>query len=258
MTDNFDSPFQGAPMPASLTPRFAANVRVMRTLLAKDWRLYRPQMISLLVLAAACYLIVAITGADYYRKGSKWARVIDTGAITSIFSTAVVASAFGGAAIASERADQSCNFIGVLPVTRQQIMLSKWLISFFAIGGAVLFHAGAMKLAAWGAGWPKVWPWWPFEWREYAPVELDEKDVAFWGGLAISLFGVAWLVSTFTRSAAICSAVSTAVTAGATMVFLFKASRRGYVLDTDSVLLFWIGVSAMAAGAIYYSRRVSP
>jgi ABC-type transport system involved in multi-copper enzyme maturation permease subunit len=47
---------------------------------------------------------------------------------------ALIAAAFGGLAIAGERADRTGDFLAMLPVSRLQIPLSKWLISLATLG----------------------------------------------------------------------------------------------------------------------------
>jgi ABC-type transport system involved in multi-copper enzyme maturation permease subunit len=40
-----------------------------------------------------------------------------------------------------ERSDRTADFIGLLPVTRKQIILSKWLISIIVLAGCAAFHS---------------------------------------------------------------------------------------------------------------------
>ncbi len=44
-----------------------------------------------------------------------------------------------------ERSDRTADFIGLLPVTRKQIILSKWLISIIVLAGCAAFHSVSVR-----------------------------------------------------------------------------------------------------------------
>jgi hypothetical protein len=92
------------------------NWRIMPTLIAKDWRLYRVHLIALLVTSAGCYAL-GLMGAFYRLPDPYGPR--DSFYAASIIAanlTALLAAAFGGMAIAGERSDRTADFLSLLPV----------------------------------------------------------------------------------------------------------------------------------------------
>jgi len=85
----------------------------------------------------------------------------------------------------------------------------------------------------------------------------DAAAVALWSGGTICLFGVAWLFSTFTKSAPISASVSIAATI---VIAVLTGSGRyqGEPFLILALVMAVIGLSSLVAGTIYYLRRISP
>jgi ABC-type transport system involved in multi-copper enzyme maturation permease subunit len=236
----------------------------MRALLAKDWRFFRAPMIALLVVGPACFLI-ALTAvfSSHPAEG-----VIDTAlqclfiaAIVACALTSLLASAFGGIAIAAERTDRTADFMALLPVTRMQILLSKWIISIsmlLASAGTYLAIAGASLLIVLCR-------------HSRDPASMNEMhrdmgdlltSIACWIGFTAAFFGIGWLLSTFTRSGPISACISIAMTIAVAAVFGLAMDNSRY-RDQDlslafASLLLAIGLLAASGGAIYYRKRIAP
>ena len=130
------------------SPVRVSNLHIMRALLAKDWRLFRVPTIALVLVAVGCYLLGGAAALHEHLENAGHDSLFAGTVFAAVF-TALVASAFGGAAIAGERSDRTADFIALLPVTRRQIILSKWLVSGFVLGTWAAAHvAVAIALMA--------------------------------------------------------------------------------------------------------------
>jgi hypothetical protein len=229
------------------------GLRIMPTLLAKDWRVYRLQMIALLVVAGACYLVPALAGAHGLREDGR--RLLYAGSTAAAYLTGLLAAAFGGPAIAGERGDTTSDFIGMMPVSRGQIMASKCTISILAITFFAATHfAIGLKIEPPGSGFyrdaDRYW----------------ENARGLWcmclGGTTC-LFGVSWLLSTMTRSAVVSSLTSILVTVGTMVLILGLVSTRRTGLKWDeryvaAATTLCIGVFGLIVGTVHYLRRIEP
>ena len=245
----------------------SSNLRIMRALLAKDWRLNRTTMVGLIAAGAGCYLIcMAIIPGNHSsdNEADKVAGAVLAGAAGALALTALLASAFGGIAIAGERTDRTSDFIGLLPVTRTQIILSKWIVSTLMLGTCAAFHVLVALTAALIPASPErhalllgLTP------TEYEALRKAAEGAACWAAVwtscAISFFGVAWLPSTFTRSGPISACISIAITSASVGVAL---SLEGHTQRELLLCLFMfpaaVGLASLAVGTLYYLRRVAP
>jgi hypothetical protein len=308
----------------STSPADFSNVRVMRTLLAKDWRLFRLPVIGLIVAGAGIFLffacqdaisnsnlpqssqstfrltveaaslfavflmglfsvagivralllgegrflplpitglIAAFVGAHLLVGRDAWSYAHEIGHVWTpllitlddasdfaILLTILLASAFGAISIAGERKERTADFLALLPVTRKQIVTSKFIVTAVVMVGFLAFY-GSILLLLWG-------------------VRLDEMSqipasAALVAALATSFFGVAWLLSTFTTSPAISAWVSIAVTL---FVYVYMGAEwrwtdRAALSEFNHVVtatLLAIGLSSVIGGTIYYLRRIAP
>jgi ABC-type transport system involved in multi-copper enzyme maturation permease subunit len=235
---------------------YLSNLQIIRTLLAKDWRLYRVPVIALLLVSLGCYLL-GIVGTMY--RWSEYGGPRDAffaAAIIAANITALLASIFGGVAIAGERGNRTADFMAMLPVRRGKIILSKWLIS-----GVVVIAFGTVNgLVALLLMIPNrihEWPYWHFE-----LAASDAGDVALWVGCAMCFFGTAWLLSTSIRSAAISSCISIATTAciaSFVAICMGRGRHHDWVVEcTTALTLAMVGLANLVAGTIYYLRRIAP
>jgi len=234
----------------------------MRALIAKDWRLFRLPIIGLLVAGVGCLLY---TGAFFYfynfgpNRREHWdnsailVSVIQNAAHSAGFLTALLASTFGGVAIAGERAERTADFTALLPVTRRQVIMSKFVSAGSVLMVFTLFYALIFIFT--------------FNFSEH--LFIRNYPVAIWEwqiGCVISFFGVAWLVSAFTTSAAISACVSIATTMGALawMSVYMETDRANRYVDVGhrdgnlAMVAFTVGLPCLVAGTIYYLRRTAP
>jgi ABC-type transport system involved in multi-copper enzyme maturation permease subunit len=240
-------------MPASKSS-VVSNLEVMRVLFAKDWRLFRAPMIALIVVGLGCYLI-ALFNVLYPQTQQPARESWLTAAAISFELTGLLASAFGGVAIAGERADRTANFVAMLPVTRFQIILSKWLVSISMISAFAVLHLLVIGICTLARSYT-----YPGDGR------LGDLQWAIalevWIGFTASLFGIAWLLGTFLRSGPISACISIAVTIASFLVpaMLLDGGIHGGKDPSLVVapLTIFIGVLCTIGGACYYTRRVAP
>ena len=107
----------------------------MIALLKKDFRNNLTPIVASVLALMAPYLIAiciwCMTEPTHRGMGSHW---MFAAAIPSFWITAVLAATYGGAAFANERHERSADFLAMMPVTRDQIILSKTLTAFGCIG----------------------------------------------------------------------------------------------------------------------------
>jgi ABC-type transport system involved in multi-copper enzyme maturation permease subunit len=232
-----------------------ANVRIMRALIAKDWRLYRLPVIGLIVAGVGAYFLAI--GAESF---SGWtftlARILEDASFIALLLTALLASAFGGIGLAGERNERTAEFTALLPVTRNQIVTSKILVAGAVLLAFTLFYALLYFLFA------NADDDWTFRSVRENAVQLLECEI----GCLLTLYGVAWLVSTFSTSAAISACVSIAVTAGMLASVSLRMHTRYDRGELGTEAAFYnelaittsiVGLSCLIAGTIYYLRRVA-
>ena len=242
-------------------------LQTMRALLAKDWRLFRLPLSALVAVGLGCYpiTVAAVLGGSEANA----AYYLFNAAMLACEVTAVLASVFGGAALTGERADHTADFLNTLPVTRSQIIVSKWMVCMIMVGASLGLHS-LVALIFWrletsGSRATLALPIWVQ--RAYGPAwslaAYWESASAFAAACIISLFGVAWGLSAFTKSGPICACASIAVTI-ATVVLaknglgdprLVGAWEAAYRLALPPAA---IGLSSLVAGTLYYLRRVAP
>jgi len=236
-------------MTAFNSPTAVSNLQIMRALLAKDWRLFRLPMIALVVVAVLCHGLGGAAAVSRY-AGTGGARgVLFAASVYAAALTALLASAFGGVAIASERSDRTADFLALLPVTRTQIICSRWLVSAFMLGLCGVLHAvvAFAVVVSWHAEILLGMEW--------------TTALAWWTGCTISFYGIAWLLSTFTRSATISACTSIGVTCVSAYLFAYSLHEHSYSdqqiqLYTASFTLA-LGFTTLIAGAIYYLKRIA-
>jgi ABC-type transport system involved in multi-copper enzyme maturation permease subunit len=240
-----------------------SNLTILRTLIAKDWRLFRVPMIALIVCGLGAYLIATCVIVEDRWDGSNAEQhpafeIFFAAAVYAIGLTGFLACAFGGVAIAAERSDRSCDFIGLLPVTRAQIILSKLLSSAMMLGIFAVIHF-VLAIVCLTQQWKlRANPIVPAD----VPWGMAAESALLWLGCALCLFGVGWLFSTFLNSGPISACISIAVLVTAWCV-------AGYYVDI-SHLREWqaeaiiiavvssIGLPSLVGGSIYYLRRIAP
>jgi hypothetical protein len=272
-------------MNAATPTGFASNWEIMGALLRKDWRVYRLPAAGLLLLTATCYLLAA-TDACYNHSDIRSEHheneaefIFFSAALIANYLVPLLAAVFGGVAIAGERSERTSDFLAMLPVSRWQIVMSKWIVSLFILTGFVVLNLLVMLCVILMTETVHEF---------FAHAADADYAIALWVALAISFYGIAWLVSTFTRSAPISACVSIAVTvilAIAVTVFVDTQVDIGWFKTHENVTIFVMGLNShlhaslnksqfsllaistsamllgctsVVSGTFYYLRRIAP
>jgi ABC-type transport system involved in multi-copper enzyme maturation permease subunit len=234
---------------------------MMLALLKKDFRFFRLPMLATLLLAAVTYLIgyiLTFTPTRYYEPWSRrWMEAYITCAAVGLVITIVMAIAFAGTSIATERNDRTLDFLTMLPPRRWQVLLSKIAVAIPFLVLCAAIHYGILLVGIYlGSGHLSGWGSFGEEFNHLMFV------TAVWGSGAIMACGVAWMFSTFLRSSVICTGIAIAVlvAVSATVGILADANRW----SEDIVAALWwsvslpIGIAAFTAGCFIFARRVQP
>lgn len=235
------------------SPPAACNLRIMRALFHKDWRFFRVPMVALLIASGLWILYSLLVWGEWMSRPADMERatsfldLVDAAAAYGAGVVALIAAAFGGMAIAGERADSAADFLAMLPVTRLQIAISKWLVSLVMLGTGLLIPG---LVATW------------FYFHGTPGHAHDNGDqffrlVAMYGAFAVGFFGVAWLLGVLMQSAPISACVGIAVILAA--VTVTEASVPFQVMGAaKDVVAAGMGLAGTVVGTICYLRRVSP
>jgi ABC-type transport system involved in multi-copper enzyme maturation permease subunit len=228
----------------------------MRALIVKDLRFFRVPMIGLLIVVVSCYVLAMLANIDFAHNGDGISlRILipyDTPAVAAGL-TALMASAFGGLALAGERKDRSAEFVALLPIRRWQIMLSKWVV-----GGCILFGCASVfgflgRLIELSNQWV---------------VDADSilAQLGLWFGFTLCFFGIAWFFGSFSNSAVISTCVAIAATI-ALSVLVESISHHGETFGLNralaleralTVVTMCAGLLSLCAGTVNYLLRVDP
>lgn len=227
----------------------------MKTLLWKDYRQGRKVLLG----AAALVLLPYAVGLSFSctaefgpgRFSDRLARAMTIMSGCGLFLAAGMAAFIAGNALAGERADRSAEFAGYLPIARGRSLLSKLMVAVASCAALQLVNVVLYVLAN------------PSAVHDAAPQISFLIIVIKCSSL---LFGVAWLISSFSSSPAMAAAAALA----ALMVLTSVCFRMEYYSDwrrmapggswLNGVPTFCvvIGLACFIAGCIYYLRRVEP
>lgn len=179
---------------------------------------------------------------------AEWIRYFYVASVADCALAVVLVAFFAGNAVAGERSDRSAEFTAYLPIGRKASVASKALVAL-GISAALLGIFMILVFVTTGVdpGGPR-------------PVAARELSVLM--ATSGMIFGLAWLVSSFTRSAtyAAASGLATPVCIGVTLGLLSEVEAMRSV-DLGLVYLVLcpvIGLGGLIAGAVYYVRRVEP
>ncbi len=243
----------------------ASNLQILRTLVAKDWRLFRVPMVALIFVGVGAYVLatMSIVDDDLSQRHnpnlsmSPASSVVAAASMGAIALTGLIACAPGGVAIAGERADRSGDFMALLPVPRAQIILSKLLTSAMMLGLFVLIHLMVAGSILFNDGFHRAAP--GFQQHIWTTLAAD---LVWLIGTTVCLFGVGWFFSTFLNSGPISACVSIAVTSIAMVVtaVLMDGHHVGpwYGQLTSAAVAFAIGLPSLIGGVVYYLKRIAP
>ena len=236
---------------------------MMTTLLRKDWRVYRTAVVGSAVLSAAPYPVLALAEwlhpSTHYDGDRARAYVDLMGAASGcgLLLTFLMAAVYGGAAFAAERREGSADFLAMLPVSRGRVALSKLAVSLACLALMTAVHLAALAACV---TWMRS--------RGYADAREDFARACLATLLGVMPFGVAWLLSSFTRSTAIaaCTAIAVALTSlilvSTWLRDWYHAYRGGdaqwHIFLAADVFAVTVGLLCVAAGTVIYVRRVAP
>ena len=234
------------------------GLHVWRSLLIKDWRQARLPVMELLIIGVSCYLLPVLADWNSVHRETELFDLLFKGAISGLYVTALTAAAVAGIAIAGERSDRTAEFVAMLPVSRTQICLSKWAVAVVVLGSSAMFHAAAALAIETHDVTHHI--------KSSLTHELS-RDQAInyslvWFGVILSLFGVAWFLGSFLRSAVISTCVSIGVTLGSILALTIYFDSRGPLGESGfqgvQLLTASMGVAGLIGGTVVYLRRVRP
>jgi len=188
---------------------------------------------------------VVITGGQAV---SAWYRFYEAASLVDVFLSGLLIAFFAGNAIAGERADRSAEFFAYQPLSKRSVLLSKFLVSA-GLSAAVL---GVCVVGMWA-----------YPWVSGGPIKLPsaEENATFFA-TCLAMFGVAWGVSSFVRSASYAAAagVCVPICLGVMLALIFEGASGGESSTgaSYSVVAGVVGLASFASGTVYYVRRVEP
>lgn len=210
------------------------------TLIRKDCRVFRAPIIAVAFMLILPHLITLYDRWATYANPmgpSYFDRTLAGYAEVGLFMATIMCAVFGGAAFALERADRSAQFLAMLPVTREQIVVSKMIVTLGVLVAMVAINLLTLYLTE----------------RQHPPFWLiDERPVAVFLASQPLLFGLAWLLSTRLRSATI--AASIALGAAFASPFIFTS----YMPAGFMWIHVGLGALAWVIGTVVYVRSVEP
>jgi ABC-type transport system involved in multi-copper enzyme maturation permease subunit len=228
---------------------------IMLALLKKDWRTYRSAVVgSIALLCCACIMGVAVYRVNGEITRDALSVALGATGVCGLMLSGVVAAILGGLAFAGERRDHSADFLAMLPVSRAQIVWSKIIVSAAWLAVMVLINLIFIGAAYYVQENPG-----PIPWRQ-APDIIATFGVG--AAIAMMLFGVGWLLSSFSTSPAISASVSIGVMAASLTVIAMNFERpifgQGLVLLVSFLWAMFVGITAFTLGTKHYLRRIEP
>ena len=226
----------------------------MKALLWKDLRVNLPIMVAAVVIWTAAHtvagaVLLLYAGHEQRTDAVSWSLALTRVTAASLMFSQVLIGALGANAMAAERGDRSAEFLFCLPATRRQILASKFVVAWAIVLAIWLWHVFILEIIcpAFGAG-------------------VIARGLPSYSSVAVSgfsVFGGAWLASSFMKSTAY--ALLLGMTPFAVIGILFmnnvvlkgwppEATRESWYLGIHLTL----GVLAFAAGTWYFARRVEP
>jgi ABC-type transport system involved in multi-copper enzyme maturation permease subunit len=167
-----------------------------------------------------------------------------------------------GNAMAGERADRSAEFMAYLPVSRPKRMAAKLILAGCA--AAVIWgFSSVMASLILGASEQLRTAWWTRPWDRLA-IDAAVFFATYVAITGATFFGVAWLVSSFQSSPtfAACAGLITPVLVVAglqAVALLCKPRLTGPIVGGGyAIICLSLACCGLAAGSLYYIRRVEP
>ena len=224
----------------------------MRTLLKKDLHLNRVvwMITALLVLLpyAAGSVILLVDYSPDWPDADTWSGMLRSMATISLVLSQFALACIGGNSIACERQDRSAEFLVYMPVSRTQILLSKFVVALLITSGIWIVNLFVLQIVA-----PRL----SSDPTSYVSVS-SLWNVASTG---LVLFGGSWFFSVLaknTTAAAVAGAIAPVLIFGFYMLLRlyteFPAHVAVWIYQTFAVT----GVLLFMAGCSIYLRRCEP
>lgn len=241
----------------------------------KDVRIYRPAIVAAVLLAMFLEVVLPALGAyiEYrylYARGAVWiapgalARIVwqavGNGATAALMLTTGLAAVFGGTAITIERRERWGEFAAMLPISRRRRTLVSLATGAALFATCWLFHLALLVVAVSHTA---------------GASDLESRPIATVACFGLGTFGLAWLLSSFLRSATIVASVTVGVVLGGLFVVwaldgLLPATdpldptratsgwNPGRFVPTYAAMLVVLGLIGCVLGTFLSSRRVEP
>lgn len=227
----------------------------MKALLWKDYRVNRMVLAYALAMLLGVYLVAVVVNAyAQWRYGvalKAWSELLFLAAMMSLILELPTAAMLGGCAFAAERADRSTEFLAYLPISRGKALASKITLAVGVLAIVWLINAAILLL---------------LETRIAASRGLGDESalrtLGIMASISIGMFGVAWLVSSFSSSHALAAAVGIlapiACTGGIFMIaYLFDLPDSSVERLLPRICVA-TGSLSFLGGIACYARRVEP
>lgn len=223
----------------------------MKALLWKDLRVNLPIMVAAVFIWTATHAVAAavLLFAINEHNAVPWATALFRVTAASLMFSQVLIGALGANAMASERGDRSAEFLFGLPATRRQLLASKFIVALAIALAIWLWHVFVIEIVCPAFGAPLI----PRGFPEYVTVAVS----------GFSVFGGAWLASSFMKSTAYALLLGMTPFAVIGILFMNNVVFRGWPPEETRELWYaginlTLGVLTFAAGTWYYARRVEP
>ncbi len=230
---------------------------MFKALLWKDYRVNRlPLLAGLFFFVTPIAALVLINLWAEHRYGGPyyaWATALTMGPFFGLTCSLITLAMLGGTAFACERADRSAEFLAPLPVNRKHVIISKAVI---AAGPGILIWACGLLLIMVVA--PRTIGNDPDLGESI--VDARHRLLPILVALSISMFGSAWLGSSFLPSHAIATGLSFGfpiLVFGILRAIEFGLEEYEFTIRWLPTVLVVLGIAGFLGGIIIYVRRLN-
>ena len=226
----------------------------MKALLWKDFRVNLPIIVAAVFIWLAAHAIAAVSmiffAAHHNRLDAEsWVEILFRVSTATFLFSQLLIGALGANAMATERGDRSAEFLFYLPVTRQQMLASKLLVALVVAVAIWLWHLLVLEIVC------------PVLSNVLHEERIPSYAVVVASG--VSLFGAAWLASSFMRSTAYSLLASLALFGAIGAAFFNSVQSWNWPPEGTREPWFvgihlTLGLVGYVAGTWYFTRRVEP
>jgi ABC-type transport system involved in multi-copper enzyme maturation permease subunit len=236
----------------------------MTQLLKKDWRVNGTPIFWTIVLFVSLLFLMLVGELDSWHRNEATMNMgvrnyvsqgLEGSADAIVITMMAMAAVFGGVAFATERREQSADFLAMLPIQKKKALLSKIMVAtvclILGLGFAFTLHAMAMALATMNYGAAR-----------FPPIADSQFQVVAISGM---LFGIAWMLSTFLRIPSLCTGIAIAVAIICPFILddIFApldnySQGHAIAMQYFAVIAACSGPACFLTGSIYYLKRIEP